>query len=147
MSRRPNLTDAELERLADLTEEQGLTPTQIAAELGCSLGSVTWAQLKIGVDGRADKPLAPIPTEPKSAIRNGHLVRRYTQSDDALLLRLESQGMNPHAIGKAFQPPRRANSIVGRLRTLARRQAREEMQARMRAQMQAQIRALIQRTA
>ena len=129
MPKRARMTDAELERIAHLTEEVGLNPAQIAADIGCSLGSVTWAQLKIGVDGRPDKPLPPVPVEPKQAIRNGHIVRRYTQADDNLLLRLEAEGLNPHAIGQRFNPPRRHNSVVGRLRTLARRQARDEARA------------------
>lgn len=126
MSRRPALTEAELERIAELTEERGLTPGQIARIVGCSVGSVTWAQLRIGADPHPDKPLPPVPTTSKSYARGSGPVRRFTQAEDADLLRLEAQGLGPAQIGARLDPPRRWNSVKGRLMTLARRAAREE---------------------
>lgn len=122
--KRPPLTEAQLERIAELTEDGRYTVARIARMVGCSEGSVGWAQLKLGVDRHPTKPLPPVPTEPVVARRGEHVVRRYTQAEDAELLRLEAQGLPAYRIGKRLG--RRANSIVGRLRTLARREARAE---------------------
>lgn len=126
MTRRPALTPAELERIAELTEERGLKPGQIARLVGCSIGSVTWAQLRIGADPHPDKPLSPVPTEPLTYVRASGPVRRFTKAEDDQLLKLEAEGFGPKQIGNRLDPPRRWNSIKGRLMTLARRQAREE---------------------
>ncbi|WGM45268.1 hypothetical protein KOAAANKH_00129 [Brevundimonas sp. NIBR10] len=126
MPKRPNLTAAELDRIAEMTEVQKLPAWKIARRIGCSLGSVTWAQLRIGADPRPDRPLPPVPTAPVACVRNGALVRRFTQADDDLLLALEAQGLNYGQIGRSFDPPRQPNSIQGRLMTLSRRAARVE---------------------
>lgn len=124
VAKRPPLTEEQLELIADLTEDRRFTASQIARLVGCSEGSVGWAQLKLGVDRHPTKPLPPVPTEPVVMRRGGHVIRRFTQADDKQLLDLEAKGLNPHRIAKAMG--RRHNSIVGRLRTLARRDARAE---------------------
>lgn len=121
MPRAP-LTEAEIERIVTLREKRW-TETAIAEEIGCCVGSVSWALLREGVDIHADRPLAPVPIEPLTYRRGGCLVRRYTQADDAQLLALEAAGHTTHRI--AIIMGRRFNSVIGRLRTLARRQERE----------------------
>lgn len=128
MGKRPNLTQAQLDQIAELREQRGLSAARIAAIVGCSQGSVSWALLRIGVDIHTDKPLPPIPAQPTSVQRNGHVVRRFTQADDEVLLKLEAEGLNPGEIGRRMDPPRQPNSIRGRLMTLARREARAEAQ-------------------
>ena len=56
--------------------------------------------------------------------RGDHIVRRFTEKEDALLLELEAQNLNYSEIARRLD--RRRNSIVGRLATLARREARAE---------------------
>lgn len=124
--RRPALTQQELDCIAELTETGRFSAGQIAVKIGCSVGSVTWAQLRIGADPHPDKPLPAVPTEPVVAMRGGRPVRRFTQADDDLLLQLEAQGLSPSAIGRRLSPPRLPNSVRGRLMTLARRDARRE---------------------
>lgn len=81
--KRPNLTQAELDRIAELTEGGRLSAGQIAVKIGCSTGSVTWAQLRIGADRYPDRELPAVPTERRQYMRNGHPIRAYTQDDDA----------------------------------------------------------------
>lgn len=126
MARRPNLTPAQLDEIAELTEVNRLTVEQIARKIGCSKGSVHWAQLRIGADKHADRPLPPVPTERLEARRGDHLVRRFTASEDAELERLAKEGLTDSEIGRRLTPRRRPNSVRGRLMTLARRAAREE---------------------
>lgn len=123
MAKRPNITAEQRERIADLREARWTIPA-IAAEVGCSQGSVSWILLVDGVDINAGWPLPPIPTEPTGYERNGQAVRRFTQDEDAELLRLEASGLNLNRIAKALG--RKRNAILGRLATLARRDARAE---------------------
>ena len=65
-------------------------------------------------------------TAPGPAVvhRGDHVVRRFMPDDDARLLALDAEGLGHSAIGRAMGRP--ANSIRGRLMTLARREARAE---------------------
>lgn len=123
MGKTPNLTPEQRERIADLREKRWNIPS-IAAEIGCSEGSVSWTLLIQGVDIHEDRPLPPVPTEPVIYSRTGYAVRRFTQAEDDQLLALEAQGLNLHRIAIALG--RKRNAIVGRLATLARRDARAE---------------------
>lgn len=125
-ARRAPLSPDELDRIAQL-RERGLSAEAISRKVKCSAGSVDWALLKLGVDIHADKALPPVPTEEVLQRRGDHLVRRFTQAEDARLLELERSGLNTHRIAKTLS--RRTNSVIGRLRTLARREARAEVQA------------------
>lgn len=126
MSKRAALTEEELDRIADLREKH-LPSATIAREVGCSQGSVDWALLKMGVDIHADRPLPPVPEEQIVAMRGGKPVRRFTAAEDARLLALEASGMKTYAISRELG--RQNNSVIGRMRTLARRQGRAEAQA------------------
>lgn len=130
MAKRPNLTQAQIERIVELRTKKRWGVEVIAREIGCSKGSVDWALLREGADVPGVKhQIRDIPIEPVIHMRNGRPVRRYTKADDELLLELEAQGLNPVQIGKRFAPARQPNSITGRLRTLARREARLEAMA------------------
>ncbi|HEV2530919.1 hypothetical protein [Phenylobacterium sp.] len=126
MARRADLSEEEVERLVAL-RERGLSEAVIARMVGCCQGSVSWALLREGIDVHLDRRLPPVPAEPVVQHRCGHLVRRFTQAEDAQLLALEAQGLTVHAISRRLG--RRNNSVLGRLRTLARREARAEHQA------------------
>ena len=130
MSKRPNLTKAQVERIVELRTKRRWGVEVIAREIGCSKGSVDWALLREGADiPGANHQIRKIPDEPVVRMRNGSPVRLFTTADDKLLLELEAEGLNPAEIGRKFSPRRLPNSITGRLRTLARREARlEDMQ-------------------
>jgi hypothetical protein len=123
MARRPDLTPDELERIAELREGRA-SQREIARQIGCSVGSVSWALLKLGIDIDPDAPLPPVPTEPTQYARGGMVVRRFTEAEDARLLELEASGAKVYHIAKLIG--RQNNSVLGRLRTLARREARAE---------------------
>jgi hypothetical protein len=131
MAKRQPLTDREKEEIAHLREDLGWSVAAIARKIGCSHGSVAWALLAMGAEkpGHETKPLPPIPTAPVVAVRNGHVVRRFTVSDDEFILARAAEGLPACRIGKLMTPPRRPNSITARMRTIGRRQAREEARA------------------
>lgn len=124
-NKRAVLTDEEVERIIDLTES-GKSPRAVARLVGCSQGSVSWALLREGVDLHADRALPPVPTSPIVQRRGDHVVRRFTQEEDAQLAALEAQGLKTYQIARRLG--RQNNSVVGRMRTLARRAARAEVQ-------------------
>ncbi len=126
MRKRPRLTADQVQLIIE-HRERGLTMEQIARKVGCSQGSVNWLLLKQGVDIHENRVLPAVPTQPVTLQRGGHVVRRFTQAEDLKLLDLEKQGLCMTQIGRELG--RRPNSIVGRLRTLARRAEREELQA------------------
>lgn len=122
MARAP-LTPAEIERIVELREQ--LTPIrQIARIVGCSQGPVERVLLAEGVDVCLGHALPDVPDQPIVQARGGHLIRRFCKAEDERLLALEAQGLKPNQIARALG--RRWASTVGRLRTLARREARAE---------------------
>lgn len=129
MTRRATLTPEQLDRIADLTERRRLSAGRIAQMLDVSVGAVAWARLRIGADKHPTKVLPPVPTQPVVRMRGGRPVRAFVQAEDELLLSLEAQGLGDFQIGRRLDPPRRSNSVRGRLMTLARRQARAEAAA------------------
>lgn len=121
-ARREPLTDAEKARICELREKR-LSEATIARLLKRSKGSIGWALLGLGVDIHPLRALPPVPAVPVIHMRPSGPVRRFTQEEDQQLLDLEASGLALFAIGKRLGRP--ANSITGRLRTLARRQERE----------------------
>ena len=121
------LSDEQIDVMAGL-RERGWSLARISeyfAERGTvvSAGSIAWQCLRVG----ADVPLRLQgstfqPTE--DYVRNGHTVRPYSAADDALLLALDCQNFPIAVIARRMD--RKANSIRGRLMTLARREARAE---------------------
>lgn len=127
MKKRPNLNREQRDIIADLVENHGWTHARIARHLGCSEGSVAWAILAMGVEKPGPvRPPKPTPVQRPVCRRGAGWVIGYNIEDDELLLALEAQGLSPVAIGRQMVPRRRPNSITGRLRTLARREARFE---------------------
>lgn len=127
-SRRPRLTDAEQALAITLREERKWSAARIARRLKCSEGSVNWLFLNRGIEVAGDTPPrpAPVPVEPVIQRRGNHQVRRYTQAEDEVLIGLRIKGLNCSDIGRSLDPPRKPNSVLGRLLTLARREARAE---------------------
>ena len=116
------MTDAECDRVAELIE-QGRTHAEIAALIGKSKGSVSWAVLKTGAVG--PRTLLRTTTRVlKPYERNGRVVRPFSQSEDDKILELEGQGLPRCKIGRLLG--RNPRSIKGRLYTLARHQEAAE---------------------
>jgi hypothetical protein len=104
--------------------EKGLTYGQIARKFGVSAGTVSWHCLKMGVESpRAMKSWDGL-RGPATMMRNGHVIRRFSEDDDARLLEMERSGATPASIARALG--RAHNTVIGRLMTLARRDERRE---------------------
>ncbi len=131
--KRPPLTDEQKQEIFELRGERGLTYGQISRKLDVDVGAVSWHCLMNGVERAGRKPglhkiRAP---ENLTCMRNGFIVRGYTEEDDKRLLEIEAKHradglVNYAALGRAMIPPRQPNSIRGRLATLARRESRKE---------------------
>ena len=116
-------TDAQREQMAE-RREAGDSYAKIGRRFGCSASNVYWICLALGADHPKARQTPATARGPAVVQRGGHAVRRFTPDDDARLLALDAEGLGHSAIGKAMGRP--ANSIRGRLMTLARREARAE---------------------
>lgn len=116
-------TPEQIERAAEL-RERGASYPEIARATGMSKGAIYWHCLRVGADRPGGEALPAIPTEPVAYARSGHKVRRFTEAEDRRLLALEAQGKGMNEIARILG--RKHNSVIGRLMTLARRDAREE---------------------
>lgn len=115
------LTKEQIEEAMNL-REKGWSFERIARKYNVSAKTISWHALKLGVEPpKAPNKFPPVPTQPVTLVdKNGRFIRRFTTDDDARLLELESKG---HCMNKiATIMGRKHNSIVGRLRTLARRE-------------------------
>lgn len=120
---RRNFTDDQLSDIAEM-REGGRTYSVIAAKYDCSPGLVRWHCLKLGADDPKG-PSRPASKMPMVTMRNGRAVRRYTESEDATLLRMRSEGATFKAIG--LELDRRTNSLIGRLLTIGMNEQRREL--------------------
>lgn len=117
------LTEADRERITTM-REAGASCGQIAAAVGCSVSAVSWQCLRLGAEPPNPRSLNDVPTTPKVSKRGDHVVRRFTVDEDAQILALEAEGFRPIEIARRLgRPP---NSVLGRIMTLARREARME---------------------
>lgn len=119
------MTPETVEKLLSLREDDGLSYCAIAKRLRVSESIVSYYCLKEGAEHPTRRGVCYV--KPGAIERRGdHLVRRFTPEEDALILRLDAEGLSSHNIGLRCEPPRRGNSVKGRLMTLARREARAE---------------------
>lgn len=119
------LTPAQIEAIV-MAREDGASAASLARAYGVSRGVISWHCLIAGVVVAAQL-VHYGDRGPPVARRGGFAVRRFTAADDALIQRLALAGAGHSAIGRALTPPRRPNSIRGRLCTLARRDAIAEL--------------------
>jgi DNA-binding NarL/FixJ family response regulator len=126
MTKRAPLTAAQREKIAELRGEKGWSMARIAQHLGVSEGSVSYRCLIDGVEKPGQPPRSP--NQGPMIVRRGSFdVRRFSAEEDADLCALEAAGLSASEIGRRLH--RRANSIKGRLATLARRDERSLAQA------------------
>lgn len=114
MGGRRILSDAQLDDMADW-REAGMTYAAIASRFiaagtPVTASTIAWQCLRLGV-------ISPRYTQ-ASVGRPASIGRPFTADEDAQMLALAAQGLSRAAIGRALG--RRANSIAGRLYTLAR---------------------------
>jgi len=126
--RRRVVTDGDLVRIADL-RERGWSFGRIRAALGSRISesAISWHCLRLGADPPRARVLPDKIVGPAVVSRGGHLVRRFTPAEDARILALAAEGKGCGTIARLIG--RRSNSVVGRLMTLARREARREAAA------------------
>ena len=116
-------SDEQLTEAAEL-RETGMSCAAIAKRLGMSVGSVSWHCLRLGADSPNTTGNTSKPTGPMEVTRGDHVVRRFTESEDARLIEMERAGWRICDMAQALG--RKPNSVRGRLMTLARHEARLE---------------------
>jgi hypothetical protein len=122
MAKRRTLTATQREKIAELRGEKAWTFDKIAGHLGISVGSAQWLCLREGIEKPGRLPQAQTWSGPRESKRGNHVVRRFAPDEDKRLLSYEASGLTINEIGRRLG--RRHNSVVGRLRTLARHQER-----------------------
>jgi hypothetical protein len=120
-----DLTNLQIASLRRLRGGLGLTYAACGRRLGRSVNTVVQACLLHAIEPPAPRYTLPaVPSEPRSFLRNGKPVRRFTRPEDETIKALAAMGLKPGAIGRQLEPPRVANSVKLRLITLARRERR-----------------------
>lgn len=119
------LTEEQLQQ-AFAWREAGRSVRWIANRLNISEGAISWHCLKAGVESPRTARGAFVSRVMPGAVeqRGDHLVRRYSEAEDRLILTMAARGATNTEIGRALTPSRAPNSIQGRLMTLARREER-----------------------
>ena len=112
-----------LEEAARL-REAGMRISEIGKRLGINPSVVAAYCLQVGADSPDAAMKPPLLQNVPHYTRNGHVVRRFTEAEDARLLALRLRGIGVTEIARRLG--RRRNSVIGRLRTLARHEARDE---------------------
>jgi hypothetical protein len=120
--RRPPLTATQRAEIAELRGNQGWTYARIAKHLGVAIAVVSYRCLMDGIERPGPAPKSPVCRGPMTIQRGVFQVRRFSAREDARLLELEAADHSYAEIGRRLH--RRANSIKGRLATLARRDER-----------------------
>ena len=125
---RRRLSPDEIDEIVRL-RERGHSYEWIGGKLGCSGANVSWHCCRLAVE-----PPKPSRTSwdaikgPAFYVsRTGVTVRRFTPEEDQVLLTMRSNGARVCDIAQRLG--RGGNSIIGRLNTLARREARREAAA------------------
>lgn len=117
-----SLTPAQRERIAQF-RESGKTFAAIAAEVGCSISATQWTCASLGAEHPTKRPPTPYRDPERISIRNGHPMRSFGPAEDAVVVELSLAGRTPHSIARTLK--RAPSSVLGRMRTLARREERE----------------------
>lgn len=114
----------ELLAQAAAMREAGQSYAYISERLGMSVGSVAWHCLRLGADRPDAKPIPAQWSGPAVMQRSGHVVRRFTADEDAVIQKMALAGEKVADISRRLARP--PNSVLGRLMTLARHEARAE---------------------
>lgn len=112
---------------AAMRYEAGDKPKNICADFGISMGSLNWNMLRLGADKPDAKPLPARAPGPPIVRRGAFEVRHFTADEDRRIQERSVEGWGNTRIGREIGRP--ANSVKGRLMTLARHEARREAAA------------------
>lgn len=115
------LSPNQIHRIFDLRERSwGIEA--IAEVVGCNPSTVQYHLIKNGIEH--PKPWTKKPNKGGDYYRNGKLVRRFTSREDAVILKMSSEGKTSWDIARFLKRPQ--NSVAQRLHMLARWQERKE---------------------
>ena len=117
----PKYTQAQQDRAAEM-REAGATYTRIEKVTGIKATSAHWICLKLGAHPPHARPART--RGPMVTTRGGHVLRRFTPEEDALIQKERTRGASVSEIAR--QIGRKPNSVRGRLMTLARHDALKE---------------------
>lgn len=117
-------SDETLNQAAEM-REAGNSCQAIANKLGMSVGAVSWHCLRLGADSPKTKHNTARPTGPMLVRRSGHIVRRFTEKEDQVLIEMDLAGERVCEMARRLNRP--PNSVRGRLMTIARREERLEV--------------------
>lgn len=121
MSRRLRLSQDQIDRIAVLREEKGLSYSAISREVGCTRSAANFICRRDGVY----HPSLPPGNAPRvDYIRNGRAVRRYSSDEDLQIEAMRADGRTYGEIGRALS--RHPTSVRLRLMTLAWREGLAE---------------------
>ncbi len=115
-----------IDLIADMRED-GMSYGAIARELNIKEKTVGGICLELGVDSPDVKPDHKAKPALMVTVRNGYKVRRFTPEEDALMVKLDGEGLGPKQIADAVG--RNHSSVINRMRTLARREERKLAEA------------------
>lgn len=126
------ITDEHVEVIVQLGEKgrgDAFIADRLREQFGIKISpsAIHWHKIKHCAEPPSRVAIPAVPTTRKLERRGDHVVRRFTQSEDAQLLALAKQGLSDTEIGKRLS--RRTNSVRGRLHTLARHDDRRERAA------------------
>jgi hypothetical protein len=125
---KPKLTGLHIAEAAQLREEAGWSIERLARRYNVSTSAMDWHLLRIGAEhpARVAQVLPQQARGPLVYVRAGREIRHFTPDEDTVIQKMAAEGRSNAEIGLTCKPPRAANSIRGRLLTLARHEARRE---------------------
>jgi hypothetical protein len=112
-------TDDQINRAVEL-REKGWGYEAIAEEVGMTAASASYHCVRLGAE--LPKPTRLRPNGKRVVQRGKHVVRRFTPEEDQKILAMAAAGDRVSDIANAIG--RKINSVIGRIRTLARYEER-----------------------
>lgn len=129
------MTEQQFQRACELREGRGLSSNKIVSQLKLDItaGALDWHFLINGVDPPQAKPRRDqfYSLAGREHQRGAFMVRRFTREEDEIVQELSKQGLRIADIARSLRPPRRPNSVRGRLATLAREESRQEAESEL----------------
>lgn len=128
MARKSTLTDAQIERICTLRENDPKsihTWARIAITVGCTREQARYWARERGAIGPLDRVTATY-NYPTEMVRRGHVVRRFTDEERHILRQAQQRNPRPSNNSLARELGRRAHSIRAFYLIEGRREALQE---------------------